>query len=67
MQETRIFSPQFLNRREASVYLAISQRKLDQLTASGELKRFKIDACIRFDVDDLRAFADARKEGGEAR
>ena len=52
-----------LTRREASAFLAISQRKLDQLTASGELRRLKFSACVRFDLKDLNTFIAAAKEG----
>ena len=67
MQQTTPFTKRFLTRREAADYLAISQRKLDQLAASGKLPRVKIDSCVRFDVADLHAFAAAQKEGGEIR
>jgi len=50
-----------LSRREASTYLAISARKLDQLTADGELLRIKIGSCVRFDRADLDAFVTAQK------
>jgi len=52
---------QLLSRREASTYLAISQRKLDQLTASGDLPRIRIGSCVRFEQADLDAFITARK------
>ena len=50
-----------LTRPKAAAYLAISERKLDQLVASGELNRVKIDACVRFDPDDLDAFIEQHK------
>lgn len=55
-----------LTRKQAAEYLAISQRKLDQLAAAGRIKKIKIDSCVRFDVADLQAFANAQKEGGDA-
>ena len=55
----------FLTRPQGAEYLAISQRKLDQLVASGEIPRVKIGACVRFDRADLQAFANSKKEGGE--
>lgn len=50
-----------LTRREAAAYLSISQRKLDALAASREIKRVKIDSCVRFDRGDLDAFVESRK------
>lgn len=50
-----------LNRREAAAYLRISQRKLDALAASNSIQRVKIDACVRFDRQDLDNFIAARK------
>ncbi len=38
-----------LSRRDAAAYLAISPRKLDQLTADGDLPRVKIGSCVRFE------------------
>ena len=50
-----------LSRREASAYLAISPRKLDQLVADGNLPRVKIGSCVRFERSDLDAFIAAQK------
>ncbi len=50
-----------LSRREAATYLAISPRKLDQLTAEGHLPRIKIGSCVRFEQADLDAFIAAQK------
>ncbi len=55
-----------LTRREAAAFLAISQRKLDQLTASGALPRVRIGSCVRFDVIDLQSFANSQKVGGHS-
>ncbi len=54
-------SNHLLSRREASSYLAISPRKLDQLVADGDLPRVKIGSCVRFERSDLDAFIAARK------
>ena len=53
--------PRLLNRPEAADWLRISQRKLDELAASGKLRRIKIDSSVRFDPSDLRSFAESRK------
>ncbi len=50
-----------LSRREAATYLAVSQRKLDQLVAEGSLPRVKIGSCVRFEQADLDAFIAAQK------
>ena len=50
-----------LNRREAAAWLGISERKLDSLTASGELRRVKIGSSVRFDPRDLNAFIESQK------
>jgi len=54
-------TPRLRSRREAATYLAISQRKLDELTASGELPRVKIGSCVRFEQADLDAFIASQK------
>lgn len=54
-------APALLTRAEASRFLALSPRKLDQLAASGELPRVKIGAAVRFDPADLEAFVAAAK------
>jgi excisionase family DNA binding protein len=56
--------PALLTRAEASRFLSLSPRKLDQLAASGELPRVKIGAAVRFDPADLEAFVAAAKQGG---
>lgn len=50
-----------LSRREAAAYLSVSQRKLDQLVADGQLPRVKIGSCVRFEQADLDAFIAAQK------
>lgn len=59
-----VASPPLLNRRQAAAWLNISTRKLDQLVASGQLSRVRIDACVRFDLADLEALVATAKEGG---
>ena len=43
---------------EASKALAISPRKLWGMTASGEIPHIRIGRCVRYPVDDLRAWID---------
>jgi excisionase family DNA binding protein len=54
-------APALLTRAEASRFLSLSPRKLDQLAANGELPRVKIGAAVRFDPADLEAFVAAAK------
>jgi excisionase family DNA binding protein len=51
-----------MTRKQAATYLNVSVRKVDQMSANGELRRVKIDACVRFDPADLDAAIEARKE-----
>lgn len=59
-------TPTLLTRAEASRFLSLSPRKLDQLAANGELPRVKIGAAVRFDPADLEAFVAAAKQGGRS-
>jgi len=61
IETTSAAFPGLLSRNAAARFLAISVRKLDQLAASGELRRVKIDSCVRFERSDLDAFVSARK------
>ena len=36
-----------LTRREAAAYLSVSQRKLDQLAADGDLPKIKLGSCVQ--------------------
>jgi hypothetical protein len=49
------------NREEAAEMLGIGLRKLDQLSARGEIKPRRIDDCIRYYVGDLIQFASGNK------
>lgn len=50
--------------REAANYLAISQRKLADLKATGEIPFIPIGRSIRFDVADLDRFIERQRSGG---
>jgi len=50
-----------MSRREAAAYLRLSQRKLDQLIADGELARAKFGASVRLDRADLDKLIAAKK------
>lgn len=58
--QTKTTPSYLLTRREAAVYLNVSQRTLDQLVADG-LPRVKIGSCVRLERADLDAFIAAQK------
>ncbi len=54
-------SPSLLTRREAAAFLSVSERKLDQLVAAGQIPRAKIGASVRILRADLDKFIEERK------
>ena len=55
--------PLLMTSRQAAQMLAISERTLWALAASGEIPRVRVGRSIRYDIEDLRRFIAARKEG----
>ena len=53
---------QLLTYREASKFLAISQRSLWQLACDGLIPQVRIGRSVRFDFSDLNAFVTQQKE-----
>jgi len=51
-----------LTARDAAKFLAISPRKLWQLTNCGDIPCVRIGRAVRYDPFDLRRWIDARKE-----
>lgn len=49
--------------RAAAAELAISSRKLWQLTASGEVPHVRIGRAVRYSLDDLREWVRDNTEG----
>lgn len=47
-----------LNSRDAAKALAISERKLWELTNRGAVRSVKIGRSVRYRIDDLQAFID---------
>ena len=45
-----------LSTKEAAAYLAISERKLWQLTKDKRIPSVKIDRVVRYDIADLNSF-----------
>jgi len=50
-----------LTKREAAMLLSISERKLQGLTANGEIPCVRIGRLVRYDPRDLALWIDARK------
>ncbi len=61
IEDAAVNSSPLMNRRQGAAYLAISQRKFDQLVASREIARVKFDNCVRFRKGDLDTFIESRK------
>ena len=59
--QTKTTPSYLLTRREAAVYLNVSQRKLDQMIAQGELQRAKFGSSVRIELADLDALIAAKK------
>jgi len=53
-----------LRPREAADVLAISPRKLWELTNRGEIPCIRIGRSVRYDPDDLKKWIDANKRKG---
>lgn len=53
-----------LRPREAADALAISERKLWELTRCGEVPAVRIGRAVRYDPRDLRRWIDAQRAGG---
>jgi len=58
--------PLLLNRREAAKALAISERKLWDLTARGDLPQIRIDKCVRYELTAIQSFIERQRQGGAA-
>lgn len=56
-----------LTRRQAAEALAISERKLWSITASGELPHIRLGRCVRYSLDDVQRLIEDKKEGGASR
>jgi len=57
-------SIQLVNRTRAAELLAISERKLWELSNRGEIRHLRIGRAVRYDVADLVTWIEERKEGG---
>lgn len=57
-------TPRLLTVFQAAKYLAISERKLWNLTKEHRVPAVKIGRCIRYDISDLNSFIATAKGGG---
>ncbi len=55
-------SPRLRSPKEAAAYLAISERKLWQLTKDQRITAVKFDRVVRYDIADLDSFITEMKE-----
>lgn len=55
--------PLLLPPREAAKLLGICERTLWTITKSGEIPHVRMRRCVRYDVQDIRAWIDANKKG----
>jgi excisionase family DNA binding protein len=53
-----------VNARQAAKALAISERKLWEMTKNGEIPHVPVGRAIRYDPRDLRAWVEAQKKSG---
>jgi len=56
-----------LTPRQAAETLAISERKLWSLKASGEIPHVRVGRLVRYPVDGLRRWVEEQTTGGEAK
>jgi excisionase family DNA binding protein len=59
---TAVVTPLLLKPRDAARSLAISERKLWQLTKDGEIQVVKVGRSVRYDPRDLQRWIDAQKK-----
>ena len=49
---------------QAAESLAISPRKLWEMTSSGQIPHIRLGRCVRYSIDDLQKRISAQKQGG---
>ena len=54
-----------LTPQQAAEALAISPRKLWDMTASGEIPHIRLGRSVRYPLDDLQCWIDGQKKGGD--
>ena len=58
-------APLLLDAVRAAEALAISPRKLWELTKSGAVPHIRVGRCLRYPVDELRRWIEEQMHGGE--
>lgn len=48
-----------LSRRDAAEYLAMSERRLDEITKAGELAAKRDNRSVKYDIEELDRWADS--------
>jgi hypothetical protein len=61
--ESQQIQPALMNRKCASRYLAISERKLWEMSKSNIIPVVRLGRAVRYDINDLNAFINNAKEG----
>lgn len=56
---------QLLKPKDAATLLAISDRKLWELTNCNEIPHVRMGRSLRYDQSDLRAWYEKKKQGGD--
>ncbi|MBN2019295.1 MAG: helix-turn-helix domain-containing protein [Sedimentisphaerales bacterium] len=59
--------PRLIKPKEASLYIAISERTLWGLTKAGTIAAVKVGRAVRYDVRDLDHFIEQSKSRGESK
>lgn len=59
--KTNPLPPKLNTPKTAAAYLAISERKLWQLTKDGRIPAVRFDRCVRYDIADLDSFIQTAK------
>lgn len=54
--------PQLVRSQDAARFLALSDRKLWELTRSGNVPHIRIGRSLRYDLDDLRRWIEQQKK-----
>jgi len=57
---------QMFSKQTLAAYLAVTERHLEHLVASGELVAIKVGGAVRFDIDDVDAYLARRRTRAKA-
>jgi len=66
MQSNTPITPTLLlTSKQAAKVLAISPRKLWDMTKTGTIPHIRLGRCVRYPVNDLQRWINVQKEGGQ--